>query len=136
MHRRGPPEGSLRFCRFVELLRSVKNIRRMYIFTPYGKLYKQFGAVCGKRLFIPHKRKRRSNMVMNTCFGSQINREPKAPLDPVIQNNPQPPSPDGDQNRIAALKGQIASLTLQNAELLHNRSRQSHPEESRDGHEE
>jgi hypothetical protein len=35
-------------------------------------------------------------MVMNTCSGSQTNRQPRAPLELVIKNNPQPPPPDGD----------------------------------------
>jgi hypothetical protein len=114
----------------------VKNTRRTYRFTSYRKLYQQFGAVCGKRLFIPHKRKRRSSMVMNTRSGSQTNREPRAPLEPVIQNNPQPPQPDADQDRIAALKAQIESLTQWNAELLRRRPEQPNPEMNRDEREE
>jgi hypothetical protein len=60
-------------------------------------------------------------MVMNTRSGSQTNRQPRAPLEPVIQNNPQPPLPDGDQDRIAALEAHIESLTQRNVELLSRR---------------
>jgi hypothetical protein len=103
-------------------LRNVKNIKGTCRFTPYRKLYQQFGAVCGKRLFVPHKRKRRSSMVMNTRSGSQTNRQPVAPQEPVIQNNPQPPPPGGNQDRIAALEAQIEDL---NAELLRMRPRRT-----------
>jgi hypothetical protein len=75
-------------------------------------------------------------MVMNTCSGSQTNREPRAPLEPVIQNNPQPPPPDADQDRIAALEAQIESLTQWNAELLWRRPEQPNPEMNRDVREE
>jgi len=111
----------------------VKNIRKTYRFTPYRKLYQQLGAVCGKRSFVPHKRKRRSSMVINTRSGSQTNQQPRAPLEPVIQNNPQPPPPGGDQDRIAALEAQIEAL---NAKLLRKRRGQPNPEMNRDEHEE
>jgi len=57
-------------------------------------------------------------MVMNTRSGSQTNRQLRAPLELVIQNNPQPPPPDGDQDRIATLEVQIEDL---NTELLRRR---------------
>ncbi|XP_062167004.1 uncharacterized protein LOC133873300 [Alnus glutinosa] len=61
-------------------------------------------------------------------------------LVPGNQNNSQPPpfpAPGGgDQDRIAALEAQIEDLTQQNAELLHRRPGQSHPEMNRDEHEE
>jgi hypothetical protein len=50
-HRRGPLEGSLSFCCFAELLRSVKNIRRTCRFTPYWKLYQQLGKGKKYRIF-------------------------------------------------------------------------------------
>jgi hypothetical protein len=48
-----------------------------------------------EQLFVSHT-KRKPSMVMNIRFGSQINQEPRAPLELIIQNNPQPPPPDGD----------------------------------------
>jgi hypothetical protein len=72
-------------------------------------------------------------MVMNKCSGSQTNRQPRAPLELVIQNNPQPPPPGGDQDRIAALEAQIEVL---NAELLRRRLGQPNLEMTRDEHEE
>jgi hypothetical protein len=75
-------------------------------------------------------------MVMNTHSGSQTKPEPRAPLEPVIQNNPQPPPPDADQDRIAALEAQIESLTQRNAELLRRRPKQPNPEMNRDEREE
>jgi hypothetical protein len=68
-------------------------------------------------------------MVMNTRSGSQTNRQPKAPLEPVIQNNPQPPPPGVDQDYIVALEAQIEAL---NVELLHRRQGQPNPEMNRD----
>jgi hypothetical protein len=86
------------------------------------------------------KEKRRSSMVVNTRSGSQTNREPIVRMEPVIQNNPQPPpNPpprDGDQDRIAALEAQIESLTQRNAELLPRRPEQPNPEMNRDEREE
>jgi len=111
----------------------VKTIKGTCRFTSYRKLYQQFGAVCEKRFFVPHKRKRRSSMVMNTRSGSQTNRQPVAPQEPVIQNDPQPPPPGGNQDRIAALEAQIEDL---NAELLRMRPRQPNPEMNRDEREE
>jgi hypothetical protein len=70
---------------------------------------------------------------MNTRSGSQTNWQPRVPLEPVIQNNPQRPPPSGDQDRIAALEAQIETL---NAELLQRRPRQPHSEDNREGHEE
>jgi hypothetical protein len=64
-------------------------------------------------------------MVVNTRSGSQTNRQPRAPLESVIQNDPQPPPPGGDQDRIAALEAQIEAL---NAELLRMRLGQPNPE--------
>jgi hypothetical protein len=79
-------------------------------------------------------------MVMNTQSRSQTNREPIIRMEPVIQNNLQPPLflalDGGDQDRIAALEAQIESLTQRNAELLQRRLRQPHPEMNRDEHEE
>jgi hypothetical protein len=72
-------------------------------------------------------------MVINTRSGSQTNRQPRAPLEPVIQNNPQPPPPGGYQDCIAALEAQIEAL---NAELLCRRPGQPNPEMNRDEHEE
>jgi len=67
-------------------------------------------------------------------------RKPIVQMEPVIQNNPQPPPfpPQGceDQDRIAALEAQIKSLTQWNAELLQRRLGQPHPEMNRDDHEE
>jgi hypothetical protein len=54
-------------------------------------------------------------------------------LEPVIQNNPQPPSPGGDQDHIAALEAQIEAL---NVELLCRRPGQPNPEMNMDEHEE
>jgi hypothetical protein len=79
-------------------------------------------------------------MVMNTRSGSQTNREPIVRMEPVIQNNSQPPlNPPpggGDQDRIAALEAQIESLTQRNAELLRRRPEQPNPEMNRDEREE
>jgi hypothetical protein len=79
-------------------------------------------------------------MVMNTNSRSQINRDTRARLKLVIQNNSQPPpfpAPGGgDQDSIAALEAQIEDSTQQNAELLHRRLGQSHPEMNKDEHEE
>jgi hypothetical protein len=79
-------------------------------------------------------------MVVNTRSGSQTNQEPIVQMEPVIQNNPQPPPfppPEGgDQDRIAALEAQIESLTQQNAELLRKRLGQPNPEMNRDEREE
>jgi hypothetical protein len=41
---------------------------------------------------------------MNTRSISQTNRQPKAPLEPVIQNDPLPPLPNGDQDHKAVLE--------------------------------
>jgi hypothetical protein len=58
--------------------------------------------------------KKRSGMVMNTRSGSQINQQAKVLLEPVIQNNSQPPSfptlGDGDKDRIAADECQILHM--------------------------
>jgi hypothetical protein len=70
-------------------------------------------------------------MVMNTSSGSQTNQQPRAPLEPVIQNHLQPPLPGGDQDRITVLEAQIEAL---NAELLRIRLRQPNPEMNRDEH--
>jgi hypothetical protein len=69
---------------------------------------------------------------MNTHSGSQTNREPIVRMEPVIQNNlqppPNPPLGGGDQDHIAALEAQIESLTQRNAELLRKRPEQPNPE--------
>jgi len=72
-------------------------------------------------------------MVMNTRSGSQTNRQPVAPQEPVIQNDPQPLPPGGNQDRIAALEAQIEDL---NAELLRMRPKQPNPEMNMDEREE
>jgi hypothetical protein len=59
-------------------------------------------------------------MVMNTRSRSLTNRQPVAPQEPVIQNDPQPPPPGENQDWIAALEAQIEDL---NAELLRMRPR-------------
>jgi hypothetical protein len=79
-------------------------------------------------------------MVMNTHSESQTNREPIVRMEPVIQNNlqppPNPPPRGGDQDRITALEAQIESLTQRNAELLRRRPEQPNPEINRDEREE
>lgn len=79
-------------------------------------------------------------MVVNTRSGSQTNREPIVRMEPVIQNNlqppPNPPPGSGDQDRIAVLEAQIESLTQRNAELLRRRPEQSDPKMNRDEREE
>jgi hypothetical protein len=82
----------------------VKNLEERADSYQTEKLYQQFGVICGIRLFVPHKRKRRSSVVMNTRSISQTNRQPKAPLEPVIQNDPLPPLPNGDQDHKAVLE--------------------------------
>jgi hypothetical protein len=113
-------EESLKFANFAGFLKKLKEHRRASCVHTIPKIVLTVWRLLWERYLFSYTKIYIYiyTMVMNIRSGSQANWQMR--LEPKQIPPPFPPLGGGDQDRIAALEAQLATLMQQNVELLKN----------------